>query len=417
MRSNNQFKQIFKDRNLDNLFAKDAEIINLKVDNITQAKSAETLVDVDLANYAVGPGQEFYYFSTGFNDGDDGVATYNSTEGYLEINSSTFTKLWTPGYPDPIGGLDHVKYLVYQTTPFDLPDDGSEIVYSVTAAGQINPGTVPASIADGVTNAGDDIRLAGCAINCIDYETWMVYDFFLSNETIYAFYERLPFGKPSFGGSGPDYHAYSHAIPIAKRNKEDPLNQYNELSIAINRKNSIVRWLVDGEEKFRIKDIGLPIEREYRILDHDGPSLPAEPEFANFGFGTFTLLDMNNPVYSTLPSAYATQAIQGGTGDDAIAPNKPLVQLGLDPQYIDPQRTDALTGNDLAVGDEPRINGGTFSFLSPIPAPDARLFGNGAILRIKSITVKRFFPLITQTEPAPVATVANNTTNPLIIHP
>ena len=360
----------------------------------------ETLIFHDnMAGFAVGGTGNYYYFSSGGTDGDDAVVAYDSTNKYLDVNSGVggggFTKTWTASIPDATGGLDHVKYLVYRNGAIPLPDNGDEFVYEAYIAAQTQPGTVPSGgepMDLGVTNAGDDIRIAGAAINTIDYVSWIVCDIFFSNETIYAFYERLPFGKPSFGGAGPDYHAFSHCIPIAKRNKDDPLSQFDKVAIAYNRAAGTVRYLVNDQEKFVVKDIGLPIDRKYRILDHAGPALKVDLQQTNVGFGTFTLLDMNNPVLDSLPAALAGAAA-GGVVADSINPNRPLVQLGLDAQYIDPQRTDALTGDDLAVGSAPNAESGDYDFLVKADADtSSRLFGNGARLRIKWLRTKFLSP-------------------------
>jgi hypothetical protein len=111
--------------------------------------------------------------------------------------------------------------------------------------------------------------LAAGGFNCLDTETMMVFDFQISNEDIYAFYERLPFLRTEFGGPGPNYDAFSHAIPVAKRNVADPLNDFVKLAIAYNYQQNYVRWLVNDKEVFRVNRLGYPIERKYRILEHD----------------------------------------------------------------------------------------------------------------------------------------------------
>jgi hypothetical protein len=373
-------------------------IPNSSVSAISQPSviSKNTLFFDNFRSYAVGSG--YSYFASGAAVGDDGVATpATSGNPYLDINSGVggagFTKSLSPSpIPNPTGGLDHVHYLVYRDGAFNLPNDGTEFIYEARAAAETQPGTIPSGLEPvdlGVTNATDDIRIAGSAVNSIDFVSWMVFDVFFSNETIYAFYERLPFGKPSFGGPGPDYHAFSHCIPIAKRNKSDPLSQFDTVAIAINRAEGTVRWLVNGEEKFRVKDIGLPLDRSLRILDHGGPATKVDLKQINIGFGTFTLLDMLNPVYSSLPQALAVSTMNAAIAVDfeaSIDPNRPLVQLGIDAQYIDPQRTDNVTGDDLAVGSAPSAAGGAFNFLVPSDIDtSSRLFGNGARLRLQWI--------------------------------
>tara|TARA_R100000750_G_scaffold62841_2_gene58465 strand:- start:2669 stop:3109 length:441 start_codon:yes stop_codon:yes gene_type:complete len=133
-----------------------------------------------------------------------------------------------------------------------------------------------------------------------------------------------------------------------------------------------------------VENIGIAIDRKYRILDHGGPDTKVDIQSVSVGFGTFSLLDMTNPVIDTsLPMALSVAATSGNPAT-TIDPNRPLVQLGLAAQYIDPDRVVAATGADLAVGAAP--SGGTddFNFLVTADATTAtRLFGNGARIRLR----------------------------------
>ena len=349
------------------------QVKDLVVDTISVRKNVDpqskTMLYDNMSNYGVGASDNYYLFTNGVDNGDDGTVTYDSGNGWLEIDSSTFTKTWV-ATPAATGGLDHVKYLSYHKTAFTLPDDGSEVLYEVTASAKQTIGTIPVALQPGVTNPTSDLRIAGSAINTIDYATWMVYDVFFTDETIYAFYERLPFGRTDFGGSDVNYHAFSHAIPIGSRDRTDPINDFVTVGIAINKSKGYVRWLVNGKEMFRVTDIGMPIDRKYRILDHGGISQRVTQNTLNVGFGTFTLLDMSNPSVSD-PAVTMVMAAAGNK--DA---NTPLLQLGLPAQYIDPDQVNTTTGADVAA-----------TFLDNTDGN--RLFGNGAVLRIKSLAVRR----------------------------
>lgn len=361
-------------------------------------KTPQLLFNDFLGAFSVGlPTSKYSYFSSGGNDGDDAVVTYDTIGRFLDVNSGVgsggFTKVWTPAIPDAIGGLDHVKYLVYKNGAYPLKPDGSEVVYEVCMSLEQQIGTIPPAIYPNVSNPKSDIRLCGGAMNMIDYESWMIFDLFLSDETVYAFYERLPFGKPSFGGPGPDYHAFSHAIPIGKRNRTDPSLDFDTYAIGINRQKGYVRYFINGAEVLRITQIGMPIDRTYRLLDHGGPPGLVDLKQINVGFGTFSLLDMLNPVSDvSLPQFMSTYAF------GAIEPNQPkfpLVQLGLDPQYVDPTRVTTTTGDDLAIGAAPSVPTLLSPFVFAVPADagtSTRLFGNGARLRLKWLNVYGYRP-------------------------
>lgn len=178
---------------------------------------------------------------------------------------------------------------------------------SILSAQQTFPINIPTVIQAaagsviGVNNINSDIRLAAAGLNIIDPETLLVFDFLISNEDIYAVYERLPFQRTEWGGSGPNYISFTNVIPVAKRNVTDPGNDFAKLAIGYNYKENYVRWLVNDIEVFKINRLGYPIDRKYRILENNAvgqisaPARLLRPKQLQFGFGTFSFMDMYNP--------------------------------------------------------------------------------------------------------------------------
>lgn len=280
----------------------------------------------------------------------------------LQINSTPFV------FTD-VTGLDHIKYLV-STDSFTAPDVG-EIKYETKLASQqtgleglpdilkdVTPGSV-----GGVNNVNADCRLAAGAMVTIDPETLMAFDFFVTNEDIYALYERLPFLRTEWGGPGPNYTAFTHVVPVGKRNTSDPLNDFTVLAIAYNKAKGYVTWSINGEIVFKVNRIGLPIGRQYRILEETTPGEQMDPtkvitpQSLQFGFGTFSLMDATNPQ-------------NPGQRD-----NDGLVDLrdGTLP-YSNPVVTN-VDGTSIAA-----------EYISPYPLPSPAMgtnFGQGDILRLK----------------------------------
>lgn len=288
--------------------------------------------------------------------GDDGEAT--STDEGLEVRASgahptsgepafTSTVPQEHGDPDAVpGGVDHVKWLVYANATastgfpgFDtLP--GHELVFRATISGQTF-GTAEHPFEESVLDPDDDLRLAAVALNTYDPESWMVYDFWLTNRGIYAFYERLPFGRLQLG----TYAAFSFHQRVGDRSPYD----WHDLEIAYNRSAGTVRWSVDGEEHLRVERIGYRIAREHMTIDHGGAEEPIESRQLNGGMGMFTLLD------GALPSRRA------------------LVRLsGIEGTYFHPEHGEPAT---QVFVDETSVDG-------------SRLFGQGARLRVASFTVE-----------------------------
>lgn len=138
-----------------------------------------------------------------------------------------------------------------------------------------------------IRNAFEDIRLACGGMNVVDMATWMVFDFLISDEMIYAFYERLPFGKTFWTNNAEDpnnttgYAAFSNGVPVAKRAPCDSLR----LGIGINKVRGYVKWYVNGKEVFSWTRIGTRLPDQYHMLEHGGTPEIVTINSVYFGFG------------------------------------------------------------------------------------------------------------------------------------
>lgn len=306
-----------------------------------------------------GPEAKWFYFAAGPYVGNDGTET-TSSDGLRVVSSGTNLRTGKPmftrtlGQEDDIdgnpyglpGGVDHVKWLAYTThqTPTGVSgyeaNAGEELSGHMQISGRTF-GTQGHPFGRAVKTPNDDLRLASVAFNSIDFESWMVFDFFLTNERIYAFYERLPFGRTA----DHNYAAFSYQIPLQGRKA----GEMHDLRIAYDRSAGVVRWLVDGEEKFRVDSIGHRIDRKYLTIDHGGVEESVAPRQLNFGMGMFTILD------GDLPSGRA------------------LVRLSNAPNfYFDP-----LQGEPMPQ-----------TFVDEESKASSRLFGQGAEMRVARLTVE-----------------------------
>ena len=303
---------------------------------------------------ATSPAAKWFYFAAGPFVGNDGIET-TSDNGLVVvptgINLATgdpaFTK--TLGQEDDNGGLpgglDHVKWLVYANHLASTGYPGFDAApgYELTCEAWIRARTFSTdghSFGGAVDNPNDDLRLASVGMNTIDFESFMVFDFLITNETIYAIYERLPFGRPALG----NYAAFTFNIPLTATSP----GQQRHLTIAYDRSAGTVRWLVDGIERFSIDRIGHLLDRRYLTIDHGGVPQTVSPNQLACGMGLFTLLDAEQP---------------SGTA---------LVRLSSVPGfYFDPE-----------VG-EPASQ----TFLDDESLAGNRLFGQGAAIRVKKYVV------------------------------
>jgi len=257
------------------------------------------------AGFTVGPigsTAKWFYFATpdGAFVGDDGnaftagrtltVLPRGTNPGtHLPAFSKTVAHEQVSGLP---GGLDHVKWLVYMNhlsstgvPGFDAPL-GQKLVCQTTVGG-FTLGAASHPFGSAVADPQDDLRLASFALNAIDFETFMVFDVFYTNKRIYALYEHLPFGRASMGGPFGEYAAFTSAVPILTRTPGD----FHTVGIVYDRAAGVVRWTVDGEEKFKVNNLGFRNGQSNLLLDHGGTEQSFVPTQLDCGMGTFTLLD------------------------------------------------------------------------------------------------------------------------------
>jgi hypothetical protein len=245
---------------------------------------------------------KWFYFQAGPYIGNDGITRTGPRGGLSVVPTGTNPTTGLPAFVRTIGqeqsngglpgGLDHVKWLVYMnhTASSGYPGfdavPGQQLVCQATASGGTF-GTQAHPFGAAVSDPDDDLRLASIAVNVVDFDTFMVFDIFLTNKRIYAFYEHLPFARDRYG----NYAAFSYAIPIATRHPGDKA----QVAVAYDKAKGTVRWLVDGVEKFRVDRIGYRIDRTYMLLDHGGVEQAFSPNQLDCGMGMFTLLDAHGP--------------------------------------------------------------------------------------------------------------------------
>lgn len=310
-------------------------------------------------------GARWFYFSAGPYVGDDGVPT-TSNQGLRVIPKGTNPTTGQPAFTRTLGqestngglpgGLDHVKWLVYANAVasagypgFDAVP-GQELACETWLSGRTF-GTDGHPFGGRVEDANDDLRLSAVAFNAIDFETFIVADFFVTNERIYALYERLPFGRPSSGGTLGEYASFTFTVPVANR----AIGGEHHLKIAYDRSRGVMRWLVDDTEVMRVDRLGFLIDRQHMILDHGGSETLVQPRQLACGMGMFTLLDASRPP-------------QRGSNPG----NEGLVRLSMAQNFY------FHTGRGQPIPQ---------TFADPDSRQSSRLFGQGAELNVRRLVV------------------------------
>lgn len=235
----------------------------------------------------------------------------------------------TAGNPvqfQPNPGNSHVHWLrLNATNPLPLdPSKDEEVAVAITLGHQnvidrpkVESWLASKQLADRVTDIDADLRLACGAFNLVDLSSFLVYDFLISDNTVYAFYERLPFAKEGFyfinsaNPQGPafplppppftlgNYAAFSYAVPVYRRASVGNINTKLRLRISINAKRNTVSWLVNDNLVMQVTRPGRRLSsREHLVLDHGGVDTDVPMDQTRtffFGFGTFALLDFLRP--------------------------------------------------------------------------------------------------------------------------
>jgi hypothetical protein len=247
---------------------------------------------------APGSGSKWFHFGTGPDfTGDDGQTSPFHGGMYVWSPTShpttglpTFIKTVKPEHISGLpGGLDHVKWLVYMNhfSSYGYPGFDAQWNHELSCSTSMNGatyGTEHHPFGGYVANHQSDVRLATYAMNTIDFQSYMVFDFMFTNEMVYAIYERLPFGRTASN----NYAAFTYAIPVKARSAWTNHN----LSISYDQRGGVVRWIIDGVEVFSVSSIGYRLpQTEWMIIDHGGTEQWVTMNQLACGMGMFTMLD------------------------------------------------------------------------------------------------------------------------------
>lgn len=249
------------------------------------------------------PDARWFHFSVGPFIADDGIES-TSCHGLSVVPRGVNPITGAPAFVKTMGqetgflsAFDHVKWLVVMNhfsskgfLGFDA-EPGRELACEARVSGQIF-GTKTHPFGAAVTDPDDDPRLGSVATSAFDPETFMIFNFLLTNKRIYAFYEHPSFARDVYG----DYAAFTYAVPVAARSPHDR----HDLKIAYDKARGTVRWIVDHVEVFRVDAIGARIDRQHMLLDRGGDDMIFSPDQLDCAMGTFTFLDGYGPTHRGL---------------------------------------------------------------------------------------------------------------------
>ena len=297
-----------------------------------------------------GTGAKWFLVPTGTMTAGDGIPT-TSGSGLNVVPTGTNPVTGNPAFayttpPESAGGdgsRDELKWVTMTTHQssygypgFDAPVNG-QVGCDIDMASRTT-GTAQNPFGISPQQAAGDLRLGSGVAMATDSETDTVFDFYVTDTTVYAYYERLRM-------PGTTYAAFSYAVPVATRTP----GENDDYQMVLDRNSGKATWVLNGRTVLTVDKIGtLELPRKYLLIDHGGTQQQVFPRQLNCGVGMFTLLD---------------GASQNGQG---------LVQLDSTPGFY---------YNPLLGQPAPE------SFLDETSQAQDRLWGEGVDLNVHSVSV------------------------------
>lgn len=299
-----------------------------------------------------GVNSTWFQFNFGEFVANDGTLTCGPRGGLLQSNPFTLA------YPNgPVPQLDHTKWLAYDATPKFIPAGGKLFVEWIMSLTAFN--TTPNPFPAGVLQGENDIRLATGGAATIDFVNSLAFDFFLTNDRVYALYERLPFTR-GFQG---DYDSFSFLVPIAKRQP----STVHMLQLILDDAAKTVTYNVDGRHGLTVRSVGYRLPNKTPVADLGGVPADVFPASLVVGFGSFTLLDF-------YPAATEIKSCGGGGNPSC---DYPLIREAL----VNAGDETALPMYNPVLG-APNL----VSYWDPIGTTEGNhIWGQGVEIRIKSL--------------------------------
>lgn len=152
-------------------------------------------------------------------------------------------------------------------------------------------------------------------------------------------------------------------IPVARRETCDPLMDWLNLGIGIDRATKQAKFFIGNEQVYQAT-IGMRQHEQYRVLEFGGYSRPIDLEAAVFAFGTGTIVD------ASLPDNYFRYRVTNDSKSRSALTN--LVPAS-EYKQLYKNETGELVG----------VEQGANQFFSVLNQDTARVFGQGDIFKIK----------------------------------
>ncbi len=273
------------------------------------------VVPTRVNSFTTGPSTKVTYDSKNLAEYQ---AKWTNIYGPLELSAGGTRKVATNGevnvraVPFHVGAdfsvFDHLKYIAVSNQSFSVPQVGSLTIGARiqastpgTQTGRVvhgcygGPGSFPttsSACAQPWSAVALEGQQAGVVLNMINFQTGQLFDWFVSENQVFALIERLPSNVTGSGNVGLD-KAYTQIIKVANIT---PGKKY-DVAIRYTRGPGIskVEFFLDGALFSSVDNVGIPLDKQGVLFTGISPSYgPGEVlnlDSFVIGHGLFSLLD------------------------------------------------------------------------------------------------------------------------------
>jgi hypothetical protein len=254
-------------------------------------------------------------WSNPYGPGETAINDVNHRETFPNGTERVRAVPFQTGYDYSV--YDHLKYMEVSNSSFAVPSDGS-VEFSVDMTAQ-TPGTITPLTQLGIygpsgtwtdpsapPHAPDyhanvlQGQQAGVVLNMVDFCTGQLFDWFLAGNTAFTLIERLPTNV-----TGNTSNPNCPGAPYVGRDKmytqiADEVNIAggpHHVSIRYSAKQNSVEYFLDGHRVTKVKNVGIPLDKQgvkytgtYPSLG-PGESLAGKISSFSIGHGLFSLID------------------------------------------------------------------------------------------------------------------------------
>lgn len=314
---------------------------------------------IDLCDVDPEYGMVMDFLTVGDFRADDGELCHEE-DGSIVIDSKPFTT-WTE--PNPNSYLDHFKYVLLSQKDYEVPLGGSlEVEFKAKAkvCGLENAPFPPQIVVD------NDYRLGNGDLCVVDFENGLIFGFLLTNDRIYARYQRFAFPESA---TAPNTALFTYVVPVGERTED----KVSRMKVLLDGDQRQVTYFVDGVDVFHISRPAVRLnDKRLEVSDFGGLNDDVQfPSAVKIIIGTSTLLD-----YYPAPKNV-----------ECSRPDVPNGQCGLPELAIGLVRTGEVGLLPEALNPE---SGLLANYYDPEgTCGDKHIWGQGVQLRIDSIKIAK----------------------------